>query len=64
MVLLSKREYDELVQKATAVDLLAEQKAEEMKKRIKSDLIEACGRGRLRDPQEIFGKLREILGHY
>lgn len=68
MIILTKEEYDDLVQKATAGEALAEQKAEAkaeaMKAQIKEGLIAACKRDHLQTPEEIIYKLREILTHY
>lgn len=64
MVILSKREYDDLVKKATAAECLAEEKAEAMKAKIKSDLIAACQRGRHSPHFDVIGRLLEILAHY
>lgn len=68
MVLLSKREYDELVQKASATELIAERKAEAMKQQIKADVVKLMSRARsqhrLMDQHEFFSELKELLQHY
>ena len=65
MVLLSKQEYDDLVSKATAVDLLAEQKAEVMKENIRNQLLNACKDRSFASREDFMVRLRDILAtHY
>ena len=43
-IILTKEEYDDLVKKASATELLAEEKAEAYKAQIKEQILEICKR--------------------
>lgn len=64
MVILTKPEYDELIKQATAAELLAEEKANQMKKQIKQQLIAVIKPGRFVTLHDVVGELQEILRHY
>jgi|GEM_PF-4936479 len=64
MVLLTKREYDDLVKKAHCTGLLAEDKFNEMKQAFKAQLRTQLNEAGCKHPSEVYQTIRELLEHY
>lgn len=64
LIILSQREYDELVRRATASDALAEEKAERFKAEIMDRLRAACKEAHFTTSASFAARITEILRQY